>query len=317
MTDREHPRSNTARDEHLKLRLASSLQEARVGELMLLDNQGQVIDSKRRRRMAATSWSIWVSLSTGLAITWGILLDSVLFGGVLGIWLIASPFARRRSAKRIQRAVALVASGERDRARVAIDEILAKRPPKAYVPTLLFLRAKLSWQAGEFQQALDRYTTTMQRLRPEKQARSRVLYWACAFDRAQLYAVMGQLEQARLAREQLEEAPGGDYFYMERMLVDLMLGFHADDLSFLPDMESLYEWAKDVLRTNQFGLSLVLLAWAFDRHGDGDMAMHLLDEAPERLQSTFFAEAAPSVHAWMQSKVVAEQPNADERSVDE
>ena len=295
-----------------QLKLATSLQDARVGELMLLDHEGQVLDPRRRRWHNLASWGIWLSMSAALAVTWGILVESVLLGGLLGAWFVATPFVRIRTLRRVQRAVALVAAGERDRARAAIDELLAKNTPKAYFPTLLFLRSKLSWQSGDHKDALERYTNAMQRLHVERHPRNRVLYWACAFDRIQLLAVMGDIERARTARAQAEEAPRGDYFYMERMLADLMIGFHSDSLEPLPDIETLYEWAKDALRTNQFGLAVVLLAWAFDRHGDDDMAAHLLREAPERLRATFFAEAVPAVHAWMQERVRDLQPEEDE-----
>lgn len=295
-----------------KLKLASSLQDASVGELMLLDNEGHVLDPKQRRAHNITSWSIWLTMSAALAVTWGLLVESALLGGLLGVWFVATPFLRIRTLRRVQRAVALVAAGERDRARKAIDDLLAKNTPKAYVPTLLFLRSKLAWQSGDHKDALERYTSAMQRLNIERHPRNRVLYWACAFDRIQLLAVMGDFERARTARDEAEAAPRGEYFYMERMLADLMLGFHSRSLEPLPDIETLYEWAKDALRTNQFGLAVVLLAWAFDQHGEVDMTEHLLAEAPERLRATFFVEAVPAVHAWMQERVADIEPEADE-----
>ena len=93
-----------------KLKLASSLQDARVGELMLLDNEGQVLDPRRRRWHNVTSWSIWLSMSAALAVTWGLLIESALLGGLLGAWFVATPFLRIRTLRRVQRAVALVAA---------------------------------------------------------------------------------------------------------------------------------------------------------------------------------------------------------------
>lgn len=281
------------------LLLASSLQSAQIGELLVLDRDGSVIDPKSRRRRVAGSWGIWIGLSTALAIAWGLLFNSIFLGGLLGAWMFALPFWRRREFSRIRRAVALVAAGERDRARVALDQVLASDPPRVFLPTLLFLRSKVEWQSGHFEQALERYTSTMDRLRGQRKAHDKVMYWACAFDRVQLLAVMGRLEQARTAREDLEQAPTGDYFRMERMFCDLMIAFHSDSLEELPALDVLYDWAKEVLLTSQFGVAVVLLAWVFDRHGEHDMADHLLAEAPERLQATFFAEAVPEVHAWM------------------
>ena len=303
LTRIEGGRSDIARrEEEPKLRLASSLQDARVGELMLLDQDGQVLDPRRRRWHNAASWGIWLGMSAALAFAWAVVVESALLGGIVGAWLVATPFWRMRTLRKVQRAVALVANGERDRACVAIDELLAGKLPRMYLPTLWFMRSKLAWQRGNFEEALGRYTEAMRQLESEKRWRNRVLYWACAYDRVQLLAVMGEIERARTAREEAEVAPRGDYFYMERMLADLMIAFHSESLEILPEIDTLYEWAKDALMTNQFGLAVVLLAWAFDQHGEREMVAHLLSEAPERLQSTFFAEAAPAVHAWMQSQ---------------
>jgi tetratricopeptide (TPR) repeat protein len=299
------------RSDEPPLLLASSLQSAKIGELLVLDREGSVIDPKSRRRRMAGSWGVWVGLSTALAITWGLLFNSIFLGGLLGAWMFALPFWRRREFSRIRRAVALVAAGERDRARVALDQVLASDPPRAFLPTLLFLRSKVEWQSGRFEQALEQYTATMDRLRGQRKAHDKIMYWASAFDRVQLLAVMGRLEQARTAREDLEQAPTGDYFRMERMLCDLMIAFHGNSLEELPDLDTLYDWAKEVLLTSQFGVAVVLLAWVFDRHGEHEMTEHLLSEAPERLQATFFAEAAPALHAWMAERTQSDDGDGD------
>jgi hypothetical protein len=121
----------------------------------------------------------------------------------------------------------------------------------------------------------------------------------CSFDRAQLLAAMGRVDVARTARIELEQAPRGDYFTMELALTDLMIAFHSGSVVDLPDDQELYDWAKSALRTSRFGVSVVLLAWAFKQRGDDDMAGHLLREAPARLETEFLAECAPKVQAWL------------------
>jgi hypothetical protein len=137
------------------------------------------------------------------------------------------------------------------------------------------------------------------------------MYWVCSFDRVQLLAAMGRLDTARTARAELEQAPRGDYFAMELALTDLMLAFHAGDVKLLPDDDDLYEWAKAALRTSRFGVSVVLLAWAFGERGDADMAGHLLREAPSRLTTEFLPESAPQVSAWL-DKRLADLPRDDD-----
>ncbi|HWN68050.1 MAG TPA: hypothetical protein VNM90_10460, partial [Haliangium sp.] len=94
--------------------------------------------------------------------------------------------------------------------------------------------------------------------------------------------------------------PHGSYFEMDRMLTDLLLAFHTGDADALQG--DLYEWAKAALKTNRFGLNVVLLAWAFHHRGDNDMARMMLREAPARLAGHYLADSAPRVHAWMQAK---------------
>jgi hypothetical protein len=110
---------------------------------------------------------------------------------------------------------------------------------------------------------------------------------------------MGKVEVAKTARVELEQAPRGDYFSMELALTDLMIAFHAGDVIGLPDDQELYEWAKAALRTSRFGVSVVLLAWAFRQRGDEDMAGHMLREAPTRLETEFLKECAPRLEAWL------------------
>ena len=76
----------------------------------------------------------------------------------------------------------------------------------------------------------------------------------------------------------------------------------------LPDDSELYEWAKAALRTSRFGVSVVLLAWAFRKRGDEDMAGHMLREAPARLETEFLAECAPKLAAWL----AAQPPPSDD-----
>ena len=91
----------------------------------------------------------------------------------------------------------------------------------------------------------------------------------------------------------------------------MVSAFHTGDVRLLPDDDDLYEWAKAALRTSRFGVSVVLLAWAFGERGDVDMSSHLLREAPSRLTTEFLPESAPQVSAWLTTRL-AELPRDDD-----
>jgi tetratricopeptide (TPR) repeat protein len=281
-------------------RLARSLEEARVGEVMMLDQHGNVLSPKRIRWIWARSWLAAGAMGAALGVSSALLLGSVAFGGAtLGIYLGAFLWQlRHRTA--LRRVLALCAAGQRDEAERALRDLEAQRIPAHYQPILDMLSGNLAFLHGKFEEALVRYERVIQRYRPVGRAPTHPIYWICAFNRVQLLASAGELERARTYRAELEEAPHGSYFEMDRMLTDLLLAFHIGDVDALTG--DLYEWAKAALKTNRFGLNVVLLAWAFHRRGDNDMARMMLREAPSRLAGHYLADSAPRVHAWMQAK---------------
>lgn len=291
-------------DKQLVWRVSTSLDTAKPGEVLLLDDQGQVLPPRAMRRAAVVGWSVVGGLVIAGSAAMSVLAGPVI-GAATGLVTLTTLAFHARAGREFRRALAMASAGRRDDALAAVAALEKRHLGEQFPPFIDYLQGKLEWQRGNFDAALRRYERARAILAQRR--RHRGMYWVCSFDRAQLLAAMGKVEFAKTARIELEQAPRGDYFAMELALTDLMIAFHADDPEALPDDQELYEWAKAALRTSRFGVSVVLLAWAFRRRGDEDMAGHMLLEAPTRLETEFLGECAPRLAKWL-----AEQPPIDD-----
>ncbi|MCA9679503.1 MAG: hypothetical protein H6708_28670 [Kofleriaceae bacterium] len=278
-------------------RVSSSLDSAKPGEVLLLDDQGRVLGPRAMRRASLVGWGVVGSVVGVGAGAVGVLVSPIA-AIVVGAMTMGFLLWQLRHGREFQRALALASAGRRDEAFAIVTELERRQLGNQFPPFIDYLAGKLEWQRGHFEAALARYERALGAL-GRMRGRGRGMYWICTFDRVQLMAAMGNLAAARAARAELEDAPRGDYFAMELALTDLMIAFHAQDATLLPGDDELYEWAKAALRTSRFGASVVLLAWAFGERGDTDMAQHMLREAPSRLETEFLPETAPALHAWL------------------
>lgn len=292
-------------DKQLVWRVSSSLDTAKPGEVLLLDDQGQVLPPRAMKRAAVVGWSVVGGLVVAGATAMAAIAGPIV-GLATGLATMATLAWHARAGREFRRALALASAGRRDDAIVAVAALEKRHLGEQFPPFIDYLAGKLEWQRGHFDAALRRYERARGILAQRR--RHRGMYWVCSFDRAQLLAAMGKVDFAKTARVELEQAPRGDYFAMELALTDLMIAFHADDSDALPDDAELYDWAKAALRTSRFGVSVVLLAWAFGKRGETEMAGHLLREAPGRLETEFLAECAPKLAAWL----AAQPPVADD-----
>jgi hypothetical protein len=302
--------AETEPGDKLVWRVSSSLDTAKPGEVLLLDDQGRVLGPKAMRRATVVGWGVVGSVVGVGAGAIGVLVSPIA-GIVVGMMTMGFLIWQLRHGREFQRALALASAGRRDEAFAIVSELERRQLGNQFPPFIDYLAGKLEWQRGHGEAALRRYDRALAAL-GRMRGRGRGMYWICTFDRVQLRAVMGQLEHARAARAELEEAPRGDYFAMELALTDLTIAFHAGDPGLLPGDDELYEWAKAALRTSRFGASVVLLAWAFDQRGDADMAEHMLREAPARLETEFLPETAPKLHAWLEGRLSGVKPADDD-----
>ncbi|HVK77968.1 MAG TPA: hypothetical protein VM734_31895 [Kofleriaceae bacterium] len=295
----------------LSWRVSSSLASAKPGEVLLLDEHGQVMGGKAMRRQQAAAWTavggvaaVGVVAVAALAGPLVGILSGLVFGGMM--------WRQTRSWRRAREALVLASAGRRDDALAAVTKLESGHVAEPLRPFLFYLRGKLEWQRGQTEAALALYDRAIGSVGPR---RRRAMYWVCAFDRTQLLAVMGRVDAARTARAELDSAPRGDYFALELALTDLVIAFAANDLTLLPGDDELYEWSKVALGCSRFGTNLVLLAWALGGRGDADMEKLLLREATPRLTTEFLAESFPRLHAWYEERRVA--VGADRDDVDE
>ncbi len=278
-------------------RVSSSLDTAKPGEVLLLDDQGRVLGPKAMRRASVVGWGVVGSVVGVGAGAVGVLVSPIA-GVLVGAFTMGFLVWQLRHGREFQRALALASAGRRDEAYAIVTGLERRQLGNQFPPFIDYLAGKLEWQRGNYDGAIARYERALGAL-GRMRGRGRGMYWICTFDRVQLLAAMGKLPEARAARAELDEAPRGDYFAMELALTDLMIAFHARDATLLPADDELFEWAKAALRTSRFGASVVLLAWAFGARGEADMAEHLLREAPARLETEFLPETAPQLHAWL------------------
>ena len=292
----------------LTWRVSTSLADARPGEVLLLDEDGQVLSAGAVRRQQLAGWigtGGVAGLSMAAIATLMGPLVGLITGGIFGLLMIRQTRAWRRA----RHALVLASAGRRDQALAEVAKLEKTPISEPMRPFLHYLKGKLEWQRGNLTESLNLYDRALGAVAQRKR---RAMYWVCAFDRVQLLAVMGKVDAARAARAELDTAPHGDYFQLELALTELVIAFAGKQLDRLPADEELYEWSKTALGCSRFGTNLVLLAWALGGRGEADMEKLLLREAGPRLATEFLPESFPSLHAWYEQRRVAVGADRDD-----
>jgi hypothetical protein len=283
-----------------KLALAESIAGHRRGELIALDNRGHLLSRTRARRKLIGLYAATAALLVVSAIVSGpaSLIAPLAVGGAAGGYV----HVRYR---KLRRAMALMAAWRNDEARAMLLDIPARRGTVGVeVERMLGL---LAWRRGELDEALVHVDRALALLGERRNVR----YWLCFVAKVELLVEL-DLERARPLLPALERLPAAEYFANERRYVALQVALHTDAPDSLPADDELFDWAKSALADNNGGFRIGLLAWAFDRRGDRDMADHLLREVRSHLQMPFadMAPIAPRLHAWLVSQ--AERSASDE-----
>jgi hypothetical protein len=302
----------TQAEAKLSWRVSSSLESSRPGEVLMLDNQGDVVDGRAMRRAAWRNWSLLFGFTGATAALVGAMVASPAVGVLAATVGLGVMLRQSRHGHSLRQALVLASSGRRDQAAAAVGEIERRGVHPAYRAVVDYLAGKLAWQHGRYEDALGRFERVDSLLRKTRRPEDSGLYWICAFERAQLFAVMGRLPDARRVRAELEGSPRGEYFAMELALTDLMIAFHADAPDELPRDEDLFDWGKQMLRVSRFGANVALMAWAFEARGEPEMAKLCLRHASERIEFEFLADTVPKLHAWLGPKLEALPPEDEE-----
>lgn len=279
-----------------RLVLAASLDKARAGEVLVLATDGQVLTSAQRRWLQTrTALSVIGLVGLSFALGWS-LFRSLLpaFVPPVVTWVaIAWTF---RQARPLQRLAALIASQRDEEALAAARALLDGRLTPHYRLEAAKLAGFVAWRLGRHAEALAAFEEADRAGGDAAGGSSTSQRFVALFYRADILCALGRVDEARALLPRLEQAPHGDFFEICRIHVALGIAFAEQSAQGLT--ADLYDWSKAVLSTNRFGSALVLLAWAFARRGDEEMARHLLAEAGPRLTNEPLARTRPRLHAW-------------------
>lgn len=167
--------------------------------------------------------------------------------------------------------------------------------------TSLSLAAAAAWLQGKHQEALVLARKAIVVLERSLARDARAHLVLAILNEVQLIALTGDPDAADRRLTELDErgfAATGDLIAVQRIDTELVLAFEVEDPTRLPD--DLDEWTQTVVRTNRFGSTLVLLAWALRSRGEDELADALLETAADRLGECHIDRAHPRLHAWYQ-----------------
>jgi hypothetical protein len=275
----------------LQPKVVYSLQSARPGDLLSLDRQGRVRSRAEVRRTTAFGVFRLGLVGGFVGLLWAGLAGSAVAGIVAGAATSALLLLRaRRTRRALTRASGLLASARLTEARVAIEALSRRALDAGSRFARDYLDYLADWMMGERASALAK----CQRLHQGSPGRGRV---TC--DRVWLLAVAGRGQEARAAFESAPRLTQGEWAGLRRVGAELRLAFLEDELPSTFDNERLHHWARAVLATSLFGPLCALLAWAFDKRGDAEMAEHMLEETPARLGRSSLEHLDPPLAAWV------------------
>lgn len=284
----------------LPVRVARSLESARPGEILLVDQRGDLVQPQRHRAMqAAAAGGLTAAYAAG-----GLLLAGPVGAAVgAGAAILGLRLRALRRPHAIQRALALSSAGRHQDAERLLRRIEHRRGlfPSARA-SIEFQFARLAWRRGDLAGAEKRIDAALAVCR--RAPRSLEVY-RCLLEllRVELLAVTGRVGAAERARSGLDRIPGGDVFELYRRSADLSVAFARGTTDELP--EDLHEWIRQALSMNTSGPMLVALAWAEHARGDRDMAEHLLAEAPSRMAGVQLRLVHPDLGDWYDERRAA------------
>jgi hypothetical protein len=288
-----------------KPQIVGSLAEMQKGQLVYLDKHGRPMSTWKRRTRAALVWTYAAGAWTAAGLS---------VGGLAGVGLVVGGVAFTayllRLVPPIRAANALLASQRYEEALAAYQAIEARQLMPSVRRSVSGAIVGCELALGRPEAGLVRLDAILARTRRPWLAASQLNAWRLRMTRVQVLARLGRLAEAR---RQLEDAgigigarlPASDFGQLITQLVTLELAFHEDAPARLPDDATLHEWARAALGRSGFGVGVILLAWAFHRRGDDEMAKHLLAEAPARLQSEHLGRVLPRLVEWADSQRVA------------
>ena len=279
--------------------IASSLREARAGQVLCIDAKGEVVGSSSRQMIA--SFAVLFVVFGGLASLGAIVADWLLGPSAATVAFMVVligclEWGRRMGAT--ARALELMGRGALGEAEACASAAASSRlMSRGSRGNARLVEGSAIWLQGDLPRALDVTRRAIAELgTPTKPYRAVSLL--ARFNEVQLLAVLGDRQGARERLEGIEAEglPEGDLVRLQWIDTCLVLAFEEDDPSSLP--EDLADWIDATLRTNRFGTTLVLLAWASERRDETDLVPQLLDVACDRLAECRIEDAHPRLARW-------------------
>lgn len=280
------------------LQLADGVEKMRAGQLLAIGPDGEIMDPRTAKRRAIAGWGVAVGIGAAASAAVAVFLGAFSGGTAFVVYTALLARGARRVAK-LRQVHVLAMNGKRDEAYELAKSIRRGGLGEDLIAELDSVTATLEWMRGDRDAALRRFDEMAVRLRVAPRGYGALNLWKVRFSRAHLLAVVGRVAEAKLAFAELAEMPETTYFSIGKQSAQLAIAFHGDEPGFLPEDDVLHEWARAGLGRTLFGEMLVLLAWAFERRGDLEMAQLLAREAPSRLLFSYLADADPKAKAWL------------------
>lgn len=286
-------------------KIAKDLESAEPHDLVHVDGKGRVRSPLRLRVLTSTYWSVlgllvvaegWLGYQ--LMGTPGLSLAVVL--GAFVAWVGSRHLLLRRATR--EALASNLDEAEARLMRIAHGRLVPRRM-RASARSWLSYCASLR---GDAEGALAHSREAVRLWGKRKHILSTISRYG------EVYALTrcGQLDEARVALEALGPMPQGEYLRITHLNVGLYLAFVEGKHSFSDD--ELHEHSKNALGITAAGPLLALLAWAFEKNGDAEMAELLFEEAKDRHPGDLLSKRMPDLQRWMDERSLRE----DRRRVD-
>lgn len=275
---------------------ADDLETAGPRDLLSIDQRGNVVPAPRRRIMAGARYGLLLILLALEAVAgyqvWGA--PGLAVAAVLGA-LVAW---RLQLEAQLRRGVGALAEQRVDEATDTFERLRARKVlPVGWRARAIDGLSRCAYERGDVELALELTREADRRRRP----RSRNVHAMWTRYREVMCLVrLGRVAEARSRLEALGPAPTEGVLRVASSVAELFVAFGEGSHAF--DDGALHERATLALGITSSAPWLALLAWAFDRSGDGEMARLLADEAMDR-PNEHLERAMPEVKAWLDAFV--------------
>jgi tetratricopeptide (TPR) repeat protein len=283
------------------LRFADKLESLRPGEFIAVGRDGRALG---RSEIRARRTFLLTALGTACAAA--ILINpfvGLIYTGMLGGW-VALSFRRAGIINRMLRLIRAERYDDAEREIASLD-----RRGGLYHSVAWQGRMLIACQRGRLEEACAAAEACERLTSPRRRAH---VYWSAQFVRASVLFELGRVDEARAVLDKAMKAPDGELFVIIKREQECLLAFVTDRPDGLGTDDQLHERVRTALRYNHTGMTVALLAWAYERRGDAEMCEHLVGEVESRCVHgpALIERMHPRVWAWLGPKLDAARAKA-------